>query len=347
MLEIKLQLQAVTLAIIFTVLSGAANADTFELKVATFVTPKHGMSQWIEKWAATLTEKSEGRLNFELLHGAQMGPPPAYYDLAANGQADITWVLHGATPGRFKLTEVSNMPFLFCSAEQATRALNDPAVREFIDPEHRGVKVLTTFMHPPGQINMNGGPVLSLADLEGKALRPPSKSVGQLIAMMGGKPVGLPPTAMAESLQKGTIDGTMIDYGGAGLAFQLGPFLTDITEVYAYTSSFALVMNPDSFDGLPDDLQAMINDSLDNVSAEIGQTWDKLDAIGKDVLQKAGVAIHKLPDAELSKLKGIGTKQTEGYLKSLDDAGLQGSAVMDALKAAVDTIGPVGLGCRV
>ena len=100
-----------------------AYAETINLKVATFVTPKHGMSQWIEKWAGGLEEKSAGRLKFEILHGAQMGPPPAYYDLAANGQADITWVLHGATPGRFKLTEVSNMPFLFCSAEQALTSI--------------------------------------------------------------------------------------------------------------------------------------------------------------------------------------------------------------------------------
>jgi len=84
------------------------------------------------------------------------------------------------------------------------------------------------------------GPVLALEDLQGKAVRPPSRTVGKFMAMMGAKPVGLPPTAMAEGLQKGTIDGTLIDYGGAGLAFKLGPFLTDITEVYAYTSSFAM-----------------------------------------------------------------------------------------------------------
>lgn len=341
-----MKLKSLLIAAALSAFGTAAFAETIELKVATFVTPKHGMSQWIEKWAAGLEEKSSGRLKFEILHGAQMGPPPAYYDLAANGQADITWVLHGATPGRFKLTEVSNMPFLFCSAEQATRALNDPAVRALIDPEHRGVKVLTTFMHPPGQINMKGGPVLALSDLEGKALRPPSKSVGQLIAMMGGKPVGLPPTAMAEALQKGTIDGTMIDYGGAGLAFQLGPFLTDITEVYAYSSSFALVMNPDSFSDLPEDLQTMVDDSFIDVSTEIGQAWDKLDGIGKSVLIKAGVTIHKLPEEELTKLQTIGNAQTSGYLKSLNDADLPGTEVMDAIKAAVDAVGPVGLGCK-
>ena len=330
-------------AVALACLGTGALAETFELKVATFVTPRHAMSQWIETWAASLEEKSGGRLQFEILHGAQMGPPPAYYDLAANGQADITWVVHGATPGRFKMTEVSNMPFLFCSAEQATRVINDPRVRTFTDPEHRGVKVLTAFMHPPGQINMKGGPVLALSDLQGKALRPPSRTVGQLIGMMGGKPVGLPPTAMAEALQKGTIDGTMIDYGGAGLAFQLGPFLTDITEVYAYTSSFALVMNEDSFAGLPEDLQAMVDDSMADVSTEIGQAWDKLDAIGKKVLTDAGVTIHTLPDAELDKLRALGVTQTNAYIESL---GQPGEDLLFSIREVAAEVGPVGLGCQ-
>lgn len=329
-----------------SLLGTAGLAETFELKIATFVTPKHGMSQWIESWAQGLEEQSEGRLQFEILHGAQMGPPPRYYDIAANGQADITWILHGATPGRFQLTEITNMPFLFCSAEQATRVINDPKIRALLDPEHRGVKVLAIFMHPPGQINMKGGPVLAISDLQGKALRPPSRSVGQLIAMMGGKPVGLPPTAMAEALQKGTIDGTMIDYGGAGLAFQLGPFLTDITEVYAYSSSFALIMNPDSFDHLPQDLQAMVDASLTDVSASIGQTWDRLDMIGKKVLTDAGVAIHTLPEAELAKLRALGETQTTGYIADLNEKGLSADDALVMIKALVQEVGPVGLGCQ-
>ncbi len=323
-----------------------AHAETFELKVATFVTPKHGMSKWIDAWARQLEEKSAGRLKFEVLHGGQMGPPPKYYDLARNGQADITWALHGATPGRFKLTEISNMPFLFCSAEQATRVLNNSELRSgYLDAEHKGVKVLVNFMHPPGQINMAGEAVLSVADLKGKALRPASRSVGQLIGMLGGKPVGLPPTAMAESLQKGTIDGALIDYGGAGLAFQLGPFLKNITEVYAYTTSFTLVMNPDSFARLPDDLQAMIDTSVTDVSTEIGVMWDKLDAVGKKVLIDAGVTIHTLPEAEMAKLRTVGAAQTSAYVESLEAEGLPADEVLALMRSLAKKIGPVGPGC--
>ena len=326
--------------------ASAANDEVFTLKFASFVPASHGMSRWIDDWASTISEQTDGRLVIESLHGGQMGPPPAYYDLAANARADITWVLHGATPGRFKLTEITNMPFLFCSAEQATRVINDQRVREITDPEHRGVQVLTMFMHPPGQINMQGGPVLALEDLQGKAVRPPSRTVGKFIGMTGAKPVGLPPTAMAEGLQKGTINGALIDYGGAGLAFKLGPFLTDITEVYAYTSSFALVMNPDSYQELPDDLQQTLDESLANVSAQIGQVWDALDAKGKAVLIEAGVKIHTLPETEMKKLRGLGDTLTKEYLESLETDAQSAEDLLAVIKAVTQEVGPVGTGCQ-
>ncbi|GIX15339.1 MAG: C4-dicarboxylate ABC transporter [Paracoccaceae bacterium] len=326
--------------------AGTASAETFHLKVATYVTPLHGMSKWLESWAASLREASGGRLEFEILHGAQMGPPPRYYDIARNRQADITWILHGATPGRFPLTEVSNMPFLFCSAEQATRVVNHPRLREaFTDAEHRGVEVLMVFAHPPGQIHMAEGAVRRLEDFAGKAIRPASTAVGKLIAELGGRPVGLPPTEMAEGLQKRTIDGVMIDFGGSGIAFQLGPHLASATKIDAYISTFALVMNPDSMAALPEDLRKLIRDSVKDRDTEIGALWDAIATAGRKVLEKDGVEILTMEPDELARLRAVGDRVTEGYLAELDEKGLPGREVYQLIRELIAEIGPVGDGC--
>jgi TRAP-type C4-dicarboxylate transport system substrate-binding protein len=301
------------------------------------------MSRWIDDWADDLTEQSGGRLTFEILHGSQMGPPPRYYDIARNAQADITWILHGATPGRFELTEISGLPFLFCSAEQATQVLNHQRLRsQYLDDEHRGVKVLMLFMHPPGQINTKGAPVLTVADMKGKAIRPPSASVGEFLAALGANPVGMPPTALAEGLQKNTIDGAMIDHGGAGIAFQLGPHLDHSTEVDAYTTSFGLVMNEDSFDSLPQDLRDLLIGSLDGEAGEVGALWDDIDDAGKKVLAENGVAFHQMSEEELAELKEIGDGVTDAYLRRLDAAGKPGSEVYAMMRDLVEEVGPVG-----
>jgi TRAP-type C4-dicarboxylate transport system substrate-binding protein len=322
-------------------------AQTYNLKIASYISGQHAMSHWIDDWAAEMTEKSGGRLTFEILHGSQMGPPPKYYDLARNGQADITLVLHGATPNRFPLTEISHLPFMFCSAEQATRVLNDPSLRaEYLEAEHRGVKVLALFMHPPGHIMMNDDPVLSVKDIAGKSIRPASQSVGRYIAALGGNPVGLPPTAMAEALQKGTINGSFIDYGGGALAFQLTPYLQNVTETQAYTVSFGLMMNPDSFNDLPADLQAMIDESFADASGEIGKVWDDLDVVGKNIMVEGGVAIHMLSDEARAQFEEIGSEVSATYISDLDDKGLSGSDVLAKMLELREMVGSVGAGCQ-
>ena len=314
-----------------------------ELTVASFVSPQHPMSKWIDAWAEDLAARSDGELSFRVLHGAQMGPPPKYYDLAAKGQVDVAWVLHGATPGRFELTEISNMPFLFCSAEQATAVLNDARLRdEYLDPEHRGVRVLMDFMHPPGQVNLAKGDVETAADLQGLAIRPASRSVGDYITALGGKPVGLPPTAMAEALQKGTIDGTFIDYGGAALAYQLGPYLESVSEVYAYTSSFALVMNPRTYDGLSEKSQGLIDESFEGKEAEIGQLWDGVDSVGKQALVDQGVRINVVEGEALETFRSVGESVTEDYVSALDADGKPGTEVLALMRTLIDEVGPVG-----
>lgn len=324
-----------------------AAQESYELRLAGFVSPVHGMSKWLDGWAASLEEQSEGRLSFEILHGAQMGPPPRYYDFARNGQADITWVLHGATPGRFPLTEISNMPFLFCSAEQATRVLNNLELRErFLDPEHLGVKVLMQFSAPPGHAFMADDAVLSVDDFSGKAIRPASRAIGMMITELGGVPVGLPPTGIAEALQKGTLDGAFTDYSGAAFAFQLAPFLESVTEVSLYATSFSLVMNPEAFDGLPPDLQELITASITDIDGEIGNVWDGLDAAGKNALADAGVPIQAMPDAELAEMRRIGEELLAAYVSDLDGQGKPASETLALMQRLAAEVGQVGFGCQ-
>ena len=126
----------------------------FEVKVANFVGPQHFQSQWLVKWGETLEKKSNGRLSFKHFPGAQMGPTPKHFDFARDGTAEMSFFLHGSTPGRFQLTEIVNMPYLVGSAEIGIKVLNDPELRaKYLDAEHRGTKVMFLFTHQPGSVH--------------------------------------------------------------------------------------------------------------------------------------------------------------------------------------------------
>ena len=314
-------------------LSAPAISATYELKMAHFVTPQHSISMWLERWAEELARKSNGEIKVTTFANAQMGPPPKYYDLARGGRADITWFSQGFTPGRFPLTEISNLPFLIGSAEIGAKVLNDAELREkYLDPEHEGVKLLMLMTHQPGNINTAKKAIRRVEDMKGMRLRFSSQTIRDYIRVLGGTPRGLPPTEIVEQMQKGTLDGAFIDYGGAGIAFRMGPVTDYVTEMYSYVSAFGIAMNPKTFSSMPANLQKLVVETMQGREKEVGHEWDKLDAIGKDIMTKAGTQPIVLKPAELARFKEAGEKVTEQHLAEMEKKGLPARAVYAKMK---------------
>jgi TRAP-type C4-dicarboxylate transport system substrate-binding protein len=319
-------------------LSTAAHAQQkIEMKLAYFVGDQHAMSQWLIKWSEQLEKGSNGRIVVKRFPGAQMGPTPQHYDFARTGQADVAWFLHGGTPGRFPLTELINLPFMVGSAEIGTKVLNDATLRaKYLDAEHKGVKVLLLFTHQPGGPHTTKKPIRTMDDFKGTRLRFASPTVRDFVQALGGTPVGVPPTEIAEQLQKGTIDGTFIDYGGAGIAFKLGGTIKYSTELYAYVTSFGLAMNEDFWNKLPPDLKKLVIDTTTGREKEIGQAWDALDVPGKKALVDGGGQAIRFSAEDDAKVRRIGSQVTFTKIKELEDKGLPARAVYEQMRSLAD-----------
>jgi TRAP-type C4-dicarboxylate transport system substrate-binding protein len=315
----------------------AAQQQPIELKLTHFVNEQHAMSRWLAKWGEQLEKDSGGRIVVKRFPNSTMGPVQQQYDLARTGQADIAWFLHGATPGRFPLTELAQIPYFVGSSEIGTKVLNDPELRaKYLDAEHKGVKVLILLTHQPGQVHTTKKPIRSTDDMKGLRIRFASPTIRDFVAALGATPVGVQPTEQVEQLQKGTIDGVFIDYGGAGIAFKMGGTVKHTTEMYSYVSSFGVVMNPDTWNKLPPDLQALITKSVQGVEKEIGEAWDGLDVPGKKALMDGGGEAIKLSPEEDAKFRKIGAEVAAAKVKELDGKGLPGTAVHQMMKSLAD-----------
>jgi TRAP-type C4-dicarboxylate transport system substrate-binding protein len=318
--------------------AGAAQAQQkYEMKLAYFVGDQHAMSQWLIKWSEGLEKGSGGRIAVKRFPSAQMGPTPGHYDFARTGQADVAWFLHGGTPGRFPLTEIINLPYMAGSAEIGTKVLNDATLRaKYLDAEHKGIKVLMLFTHQPGGPHTTKKPIRNLEDFKGLRLRFASPTVRDLVQALGATPVGVPPTEISEQMQKGTIDGAFMDYGGVGIAFKLGGIVKYSTELYAYVTSFGLGMNEDFWAKLPPDLKKLVTDSVTGKEKEVGQAWDGLDVPGKKAILEGGGEAIQFSAAENAKVRKIGAEVSEAKIKEYEAKGLPGRAVYDQMRALAE-----------
>ncbi|MBC7803023.1 MAG: TRAP transporter substrate-binding protein [Candidatus Parcubacteria bacterium] len=329
----KFARSCIVFAFAFAFCAGAQAQQKFEMKLAYFVIDQHAMSQWLIKWSEQLEKGSGGRISVKRFPAAQMGPTPGHYDFARTGQADASWFLHGGTPGRFPLTEVINLPFMAGSAEIGTKVINDAELRaRYLDAEHKGVKVLMLFTHQPGGPHTTKKAIRSLDDFKGMRLRFASPTVRDFVQALGATPVGVPPTEIAEQLSKGTIDGTFIDYGGAGIAFKLGGIVKYSTELYAYMTSFGLALNEDFWNKLPPDLKKLMIDTTTGKEKEVGEAWDSLDGPGKKALMDGGGEAIRLSAAENAKVRRIGADLSEKHIKEMDAKGLPASAVYTTMR---------------
>ena len=77
----------------------ARSQTVYNLKLGHFISPTHIFAEYLDRWVKELKEKSGGRLNITIFPANTMGPVQNYADYARTGVADITWFLHGATPG--------------------------------------------------------------------------------------------------------------------------------------------------------------------------------------------------------------------------------------------------------
>lgn len=312
----------------------ARSQTVYNLKLGHFISPKHIFAEYLQRWVDELKKTSGGKLNITIFPANTMGPVQNYYDYARTGVADITWYLTGATPGRFPLTELIQLPYMVGSSEIGTKTLNDPAVLKLIEPEYQGVRILYLLTTQPGVLLTAKTPVRTAADMKGMRIRFASVTIKSFISALGATPVGVPPSGIADALQKGTIDGCFTDYGGAHTAFRLGGLVKYSTDIYAYVSSFGVVINPASYAKLPPDLQKLIDDTTRPHLAEIGKLWDSADAPGKKYLMSEGDTPIELSKEQDALFKKTGAEDTARVLKELDGKGLPASKVHAAMQAA-------------
>ncbi|NBY67940.1 MAG: ABC transporter substrate-binding protein, partial [Betaproteobacteria bacterium] len=104
----------------FAALSAPTQAQTV-LTVSSWLPPTHTASMAQKEWCDLLENNTKGRIKCNILPRG-VSPAPGTYDAVKNGLADLSYTVHGYTPGRFVHTQMTELPFLGNSAESISVA---------------------------------------------------------------------------------------------------------------------------------------------------------------------------------------------------------------------------------
>jgi len=327
-------LMCAVLAALLPLGPGAAQADdAIHLKLSNHMPGVHHQNATtFAGWAEEVARLSGGRLIIDIYPAEQLGKLSQQYNLVRRGDVDLALIMHGIPSGRFPLVELTHLPVLFESGEQASQVLMD-LLPDYLAAEHRGVRVLYIFGHSPGVMHTASRPVRVPADLRGMRIRHPSSVIGETLRAWGASPAGMPVSELAGNLEKGVIDGLVMPYDGP-MAFRLAPYIDYSTELLSYVNSFALVMNQASYDALPADLRQIIDATTGKAAArEVGARWDAVEVAGREYMRSNGVEIIELTDAERAVFADAAREQVEARLDAVEAMGLPARRFMEDLRA--------------
>jgi TRAP-type C4-dicarboxylate transport system substrate-binding protein len=181
---------------------------------------------------------------------------------------------------------------------------------------------------------MSKVPVRTLDDLKGLDLRA-SGGAAQILSAWGANPVGMPMPATVEALQKGVVKGlfssleSMKDFKFA----EMCKFVT-LTDTVIYP--FAVVMNMDSWNRLPEDVRKVMDDLVAEQSQWTGDYMDnhvtESVAWSKETQQVEFIALTPEQKAQWdAKL----TFLVDEWVAGAKDKGLPAEAIVADLRAFI------------
>lgn len=318
-----------------------AVAQEVTLRMHQFLPPQATVpAQILIPWAEAVGEASGGRIKIEVYSAMALGgTPPQLMDQVADGVVDIAWTLPGYTPGRFPRVEVFELPFMMTNAEATSRAYWDMYESDMADTDFADFHMLGAWVHGPGVIHVNGDAIESIDDMDGLKLRGPTRVINDLLGELGATPIGMPVPALPENLAKGVIDGTVIPWE-VTKALKIAELTNAHTEFVGertlYTAAFVLIMNKDSYDAMPADLQAILDGlSGADFSANAGKVMQDADAAGRAVAADRGNTIITIEGDDLATWEAAAQPVIDRWLTEMAAKDIDGADLLTRARALI------------
>ncbi len=276
----------------------------------------------LEPMANEVKEKTDGRVEIVVHSGSALASPPDTYDAVVSGVAGMGFVLPAYTPGRFKMSQILEYPFMFETSLQANMVAKEmtPILREH---EYTDTHLLWFGGTDLGHILLKKR-VDSLADLEGMKLRSPGPIYNDVIEKIGGVEVSLPVSDLYDAMDRGIVNGTVMA-PSALISFRLMEVTEQIIEMNMYATPLIFFANKELWNKVSGADQKIIMDIVDTFPERIGKQYDGEVKHAMGLAEEKGKEIVKFSDADMAEFHAIVDPMIKGWVKELDDAGKPGS----------------------
>ena len=235
-----------------------STAEPVVLRFASFEPPHvTNNTKVIGPWIEKVNKDGAGVLKIDFFTSGALGRDPrAQLKLVTTGVADFAFIINSYTPGRFPDDDVVGAPLIARNNLESSVAFQRLFERGML----RGYDDLVLIGHHTATQYLihSNYPIKVPADMKGKKFKATGKLQFDLVKACGGAPIGMSITKVAESINRGVIDGM------TGEAASMDMF--KCFEVVKYhcmvefgTSNQMTAMSRKKYDSLPPAARAVLD----------------------------------------------------------------------------------------
>jgi len=316
--------------------------EVIELTIATTTPVEAAPGAALTAWAEKVEEETEGRVHFTIYYASTLIEATEVLPAVLAGVADIADYWPTAAPGEAPLQEMLYLPFLgFPSSQVATTVVEeifDSGVIPELNAELQGAKMLypcmasetTSYIHHTSKL------IETVADLEGMKIIADGV-MATYFDSLGAVSQFVPFEDTYTSLSTGMVEGHNGGFGwmfGSGVV-ELTPYHTDIGGI-AMAGYAPVIMNPDSWNSLPAEIQVIFTDLADfyyeqRIGAELGAQAGGLD-FTTNVL---GHEYYDFPPEETALMIDAAEELHGTAIAEVEAKGLPGQALYDEIQRLI------------
>lgn len=321
--------------------ASAGSDDTvYELIVQNHDPSSSICAQFIEDWGSLVTEASDGRIQFVYYHGGSLGGATETVDMVKNGQADIGWTSSSINVGRMPTSDGIALPMLgFEDTNEAAAVMWYMYENyDYISDEWADYYVIECSAACDVPFTTTKKKIESASDFSGLRMRCVVPGVSYMLQELGCVPMSITISDTYENLEKSVADGCMNDWHNI-MAFSLWDVLDYAMDAQVSFANQALIMNWDTYNSLPADLQAVIDEySGEFAAAMAGEYWESSIAESMAIAEESGAEIYEPNDEVAAAMADAAAVAWDKWAADMDADGYDGTQIVADYQAALEAV---------
>lgn len=316
--------------------NGVASDEPVELNFTSAYVDAHPTSaNAFKPWTEEIYELTDGQLKIHFYAVNTLCPQKETYDAVTAGFVDIGSNVCGDTPGKFRYTDVLELPLLCSSAESGSLVMMELfEMYPEIQAEYSDTELLWMWASATYNLHTINKEVRTLEDLKGMRIIGWSPNTLEIIKHLGANPVEVAPLDTYMSLERGMADGVLCPLAPVR-SFKISDVAKYHTIVDLSVAPFFSAANKETYESLPDNLKSILKETTGvEMARRAGISLDQGAIADSEWMKEQGHSFYVLPNDERERWLEAVSPMWEKWVENMEKDGY--TKAREILESAIE-----------